>query len=67
MGEGAGERMAVQGHGWTETWAACRWAVDGEKEGGRDSFLVRGGRRGVLENAGDKEKGDLQRRDQCFL
>lgn len=35
--------MAVQGHGWTETWAACRWAVDGEEEGGRDSFLVRGG------------------------
>lgn len=55
IGEGAGERMAVQGHGWTETWAACRWAVDGEKEGGRDSFLVRGGRGGV-ERGGQGER-----------
>lgn len=31
-GEGAKGSVAVQGHGWTETWGACRWAVDGERE-----------------------------------
>ena len=51
----AGDSVAVQGHGWNETWAACRWAVESKKErerekarggGKRDSFLVRTGRGG---------------------
>lgn len=35
----------MQGHGWTETWAACKWAVDEERQrkrkkekGGRERF-----------------------------
>lgn len=68
--------VGVQGHSWTETWAACRSASalsseceERERERERDvaSYLSskrNEKRRGEIEGGdGDKERGDLRRQD----
>lgn len=78
---GGKEKEGVQGHGWTETWAACRSAPAlssecEERERERSGFIFVeqgwGKRRGVMEGGGGRRQGEREFTEagclhQCFL